>query len=358
MVIRSLQSWGWLTPVYSAQDLKSAVRRMQQYLRVPLTGLVEDLDTEILTSRRCSVPDHLPGACRHQASAYSWGCKWNKKDLTFKHVSFNPTMSQSDMKETFRAACDAWEEVCGLKFTEVGSGQRADINVGWERIDGPGGTLAYAYLPGECGGSLAGTLRVDLGDDWKPGQNGRESNLWQTLVHELGHIIGFYHSNLQDSIMWPYSNGGGTKISEDDAAGAVALYGPPRPSTQPPVTIETIPLVYRGEVSGVVAAGGRENKTFWIEAPVISSLVDNGAEKLKVSLRAESGDLDVYSAWDRVPVVVGELDSSDDYDHGSWTPGGAEDYTIDLSQNKLSDLFFLVQAYSGRSDFVLSVTAV
>jgi hypothetical protein len=297
------------------------------------------------------------GERRVVSSAYSAsGCKFPKKDLYYFHQSFNASLDKAGLKETFARACKAWEEVCGLKFFEASSASQADIKVGWEQIDGAGGTLAYAYLPGACGGSLAGTMRFDLGDKWQLGDG---KSLWQTAVHELGHIIGFYHSDRQDSIMWPYSGGGGTKISKDDAAGAVALYGPPRTGggTNPvppiPPKVQELVPVYSAQVEGTIVSSD-DSRTFVLSAQAIQEWKRLGAKTLKVRLQVTgSGDLDVYSRWGAPPVVQGELDSSDIYDHGSWTPGGSEVYTVKL--DKLFPLYFLVHAYGSGGQFKLTV---
>jgi hypothetical protein len=298
------------------------------------------------------------GERRVVSSAYSAsGCKWPKKDLNYFHQTFNPNLPKEQIKATFKSACQAWEKVCGLRFNEVTSLSQADIKVGWEQIDGAGGTLAYAYLPGNCGGSLAGTMRFDLGDKWTIGDG---KSLWQTSVHELGHIIGFYHSDRTDSIMWPYSGGGGTVISKDDAAGAVALYGPPRganpgPGPVPPKPVATeLAIVTTAMGEGTIVSSD-DSRAYVLSAENINKWKAAGAKSVKVRLQTiGSGDLDCYSRWGKPPVVMGDLDSSDVYDHGSWTPGGAEAYVVKLDKSEA--LYFLVHAYQSGGQFQLFVS--
>ena len=52
-------------------------------------------------------------------------------------------------------------------------------------------------------------------------------NLLYVAVHELGHALGLRHSDVEDSIMYPYARGydPNLKLFPDDIAGIQSLYG-------------------------------------------------------------------------------------------------------------------------------------
>ena len=179
------------------------------------------------------------------------------------HIGSTFLVDDSDgMRSLIRDAFNAWEAVCGIDFVEVTDSAASDIRIGWTSAaesDGPGGTLAYWQAWTWLGTSTTkdGVIAIDRADSGVS-----HSDIYDTVLHEVGHALGLDHSNIRNVVMsgglgtepgglTPYWGGvpGRDPLQPDDIAGAVALWGAPTggvggPTTPPP------PPPPRGPTSG------------------------------------------------------------------------------------------------------------
>ncbi|KAL1779970.1 matrix metalloproteinase-25 [Sigmodon hispidus] len=244
-----LTRYGYLPPadpsqaqLQSLSKLRDAIKTMQRFAGLPETGEMDSLTTATMRKPRCSLPDILgaAGLVRRRRRYTLSGSTWKKRTLTWRIQSFSQT-SQLD-RQTVRTlmsyALAVWAAESDLTFHEVDSQhQEPDILIHFARayhqdgypFDGPGGTLAHAFFPGEH--PISGDTHFDDEETWTYGTaDGEGTDLFAVAVHEFGHALGLGHSSTPNSIMRPFYQGpvgdpAGYRLSQDDREGLQQLYG-------------------------------------------------------------------------------------------------------------------------------------
>ncbi|KAI3354377.1 hypothetical protein L3Q82_018901 [Scortum barcoo] len=165
--------------------------------------------------------------------------KWYKRHLTYQLVNWPRHLSLGSVRLAVRAAFQLWSNVSGLVFQEAPEGP-ADIRLAFyegdhndgasNAFDGPGGTLAHAFLP------RRGEAHFDRAERWT--LNGHKGhNLFMVTAHEIGHTLGLEHSPVRHALMSPYYRklGRSLVLSWDDIIAVQQLYG--KPSGDRPVRL-------------------------------------------------------------------------------------------------------------------------
>uniref|UniRef100_A0A3Q3M259 Matrix metalloproteinase-17-like n=1 Tax=Labrus bergylta TaxID=56723 RepID=A0A3Q3M259_9LABR len=144
-------------------------------------------------------------------------CNSSFSSLSSLRVRTFPKDSALLGRDTVRAlmyyALKVWSDIAPLNFHEV-AGSDADIQIDFTKadhddgypFDGPGGTVAHAFFPGER--FTAGDTHFDDDEAWtfrSPDSHGMD--LFAVAVHEFGHAIGLVHTSAMESIMRPYYQG-------------------------------------------------------------------------------------------------------------------------------------------------------
>jgi hypothetical protein len=173
---------------------------------------------------RCGMPDFsaAPGAGL---------CQWPRghRVKVWQGIEL-PGVPAATVASCWASALASWEAVCGIEFEPVGSQSQANIWARASRIDGPGSTLAWSYLP--CGATAATQVeqRYDTGDSW--GSYGA-TYLQEVMAHELGHALGLNHLPA-GNLMQPYATGRLVIPQKGDIAEVLARYGEHAPKPDPP----------------------------------------------------------------------------------------------------------------------------
>ncbi|CAG9537330.1 unnamed protein product [Cercopithifilaria johnstoni] len=211
--------------------ISNALKRFQKFAGLKPTGKLDAVTGKKIQQKRCGRPDVL---ALQKRGKY----KWKKNDLTYSIESLADDLSEREVRDAIRKACDTWSAVIPITLNEIS--KKADITVAFARrmhgdpwpFDGQGGVLAHATLPS------SGILHFDSDEKWvymnpKAISSYDSTDVLQVAVHEIGHVLGLEHSSDSDSIMAPFyqeimDNNGNyimPKLSVSDVKNIQHLYG-------------------------------------------------------------------------------------------------------------------------------------
>ncbi|KAM8918241.1 matrix metalloproteinase-17 [Lycaon pictus] len=217
-----LSRFGYLPPADSTtgqlqtqEELSKAIAAMQRFGGLEATGILDVATLALMKTPRCSLPD-LPAAAparrRRQAPAPT---TWHKRSLSWRVRTFprDSPLGPDTVRALMHYALKVWSDITPLNFHEV-AGSAADIQIDFSKadhndaypFDGPGGTVAHAFFPGDH--HTAGDAHFDDDESWAfRSSDAHDMDLFAVAVHEFGHAIGLSHVAATSSIMQPYYQG-------------------------------------------------------------------------------------------------------------------------------------------------------
>lgn len=241
-------------------QVRDAIKTMQAFAHIPVTGIVDEATRELMKKPRCGLPDinsdsyrakrslgsreehETRHKLRHQASRTTrnkrytvQGQRWHYTNLTWslRRGAKSSDMENGQIRYQVHRALNLWQSASRLTFTEVNHDD-ADIRVSFHSgfhndgypFDGKGTLLAHAFFPGS---GLGGDAHFDDEEPWVPDEANQNSELsfFAVAAHEFGHSLGLSHSSVQGAIMFPYyqSVDGNYSLHSDDITGIQAIYG-------------------------------------------------------------------------------------------------------------------------------------
>lgn len=144
------------------------------------------------------------------------GHLYDRKDLTYTITDYTDKLSSSNIDYIIAQAFDAWADVTDLTFTRINS-RSADVVIRFvvgdhgdgHPFDGRGNVLAHATY---------GFAHFDDSEYWSTRLDSGATNLYAVAVHEIGHILGLDHSNIDRAMMYPSYNPSNvvTSLHSDD----------------------------------------------------------------------------------------------------------------------------------------------
>ncbi|TVL91205.1 matrixin family metalloprotease [Streptomyces sp. SAJ15] len=212
-----------------------AVATFQRFAGIEETGEVDRTTIEAMERRRCGVPDtRSVDQMRGGASAefVLRGCKYEQESMRYRFLNGTQDIAAEDERGAVGRAFDTWAAVLsGMTFEESDSSD-ADFTITWassshgdgSAFDGVGNTLAHAFFPPPCGGPNAGALHFDEAEKWSLTGSGQTIDTETVALHEIGHLLGLDHSQVNTAVMAPFYGGPRRTLSQDDIDGIRVLY--------------------------------------------------------------------------------------------------------------------------------------
>nr|XP_039327812.1 matrix metalloproteinase-17 isoform X1 [Saimiri boliviensis boliviensis] len=257
-----LSRFGYLPPADPAagqlqtqEELSRAIAAMQQFGGLEATGILDEATLALMRTPRCSLPDlPVPTQARGRRHAAA-PPTWNKRNLSWRVRTFprDSPLGRDTVRALMYYALKVWSDIAPLNFHEV-AGSTADIQIDFSKadhndgypFDGPGGTVAHAFLPSDH--HTAGDTHFDDDEAWTfRSSDAHGMDLFAVAVHEFGHAIGLSHVATARSIMRPYYQGPvgdplRYRLPYEDRVRVWQLYGV-RESVSPTAQTEEPPLL-------------------------------------------------------------------------------------------------------------------
>jgi Putative peptidoglycan binding domain/Matrixin len=207
-------------PASFDEQTARAVRLLQAKNELPVTAIVDAATRRLLKQPRCGVPD---GVLEPEPSdKYSFinpNIIANKTQLTVGVVG----SVSAEIQNAIRPAMDGWT---------------TRTNFTWQRFDSSSADIVIraASLGPQKMNRLAETSpsppRVITMNTDRPQDQNRTTS---TLAHEIGHALGFNHSDVAGALMQPTESSAGVKLvpQPDDEHALSVLYDFYRPLSSP-----------------------------------------------------------------------------------------------------------------------------
>jgi len=179
----------------SEDQIRDAIKTMQVFGNLPVTGEVDASTRELMTKPRCGLPDIISDSYRSRRSVSEdedeeeeeedeegsrslvrrkrymvQGQRWLYRNLTWSLRKGTRDLDDGHVRYQISRAFDLWQTASTLTFTEINSDD-ADIRISFHtgyhndgyKFDGQGSLLAHAFFPGS---GIGGDAHFDDDEHW------------------------------------------------------------------------------------------------------------------------------------------------------------------------------------------------
>jgi hypothetical protein len=212
------------------EETETALKAFQEFFGLTVDGTFGPETRTAMSNARCGLPDLV------QSVDFSVAGPWKYKKLRYCFGTMPSHLDANTAKDSVRRAMKTWANAkVGLTFTEVNANQDPDIFIEWRPASDSdhsmvGSVLAHADFPPGFS-VIVNRLPLPLHYDdtehkWVDGAKADSFDVETISLHELGHILGLYHSSIQGSIMYPTMspNSLNRGLTEDDRNAIRNLY--------------------------------------------------------------------------------------------------------------------------------------
>ncbi|XP_049816607.1 collagenase 3-like [Schistocerca nitens] len=188
----------------SDDTFREALMLFQLTYNLEISGELSDDTLNFMNMSRCGVKDDFGS---YRTSLY----KWNKK-----HIKWHYKGATKKVLHVTDAAFKIWQDKIDIQFKH--DSNNPDILITNKR--------RHAFFPDMNNNPVE--IHMDDDEIWYLEMNTNtpkgQTNLFEVLIHEIGHSLGLRHSDDYGSIMYAYYNGSHLELSQDDIDAIQSLY--------------------------------------------------------------------------------------------------------------------------------------
>jgi predicted Zn-dependent protease len=212
-------------------------------------------------------------------SPFFEGAKWGSNVITWSLATSAGTTASpfssyigSQYEALVQEAFQEWAAASGLTFVQVADSSNSDIRIGWGDLNtASSGVVGYTSYQQQSG-VLQPNVIVRLED---PSQNalvaganntltysGTQANLYQVIVHEIGHALGLADNADPNSVMYYQSGSNNGTPDSTDITGMQVLYSSTPPSLATQSTVPASLDAYEASINSLLLQAIQAAATF------------------------------------------------------------------------------------------------